>query len=226
KRPDKYAKKKIHGPSPILLYGKPGCGKTSAVKKLVDFIGIYKFEIKLSAVGSKYVHETSCKISEIFRSANILAPSVVIIDEVDTLLSQSLKQDSIRGEEVATLLDLIGEAEKNKILVIGMTNNLEVMSDAAKRPGRFTYHFKVEPLGNGGDVKELLANCWDTISIASNVNIDVVAQMLATRQGGCTVADVYGFSREVCMRAVRQDKEDVDKQVVQEVLDEYLQKKS
>ena len=132
-------------PSPILLYGPPGCGKTYAVNKLIDYLGWPSFSISSGVVGSPYIHETSKKISEIFEKARKASPSVLVIDELESFLSE--RDVSASGvshlEEVAEFLRQIPKAQENKIVVIGMTNKLEMIDRAILRKGRFDHVIEV-----------------------------------------------------------------------------------
>jgi len=70
-----------------VLHGPPGCGKTFAVDRLVDFLGWPSFQIDASSVASPYIHETSKKVAEVFDKAIQNAPSVLVIDEMEAFLA-------------------------------------------------------------------------------------------------------------------------------------------
>lgn len=80
---DRYKALGIDFPSAIVLHGPPGCGKTFAVDRLVDFLGWPSFQIDASSVASPYIHETSKKVAEVFDKAMQNAPSVLVIDEME-----------------------------------------------------------------------------------------------------------------------------------------------
>jgi SpoVK/Ycf46/Vps4 family AAA+-type ATPase len=97
----------IDFPSAIVLHGPPGCGKTFAVERLVEFLDWPSFSIDSNSVGSPYIHQTSKKVSEVFEKAIDSAPSIVVIDEMESFLSER-RSDNISGlhhvEEVAEFL--------------------------------------------------------------------------------------------------------------------------
>ncbi|MBU5612874.1 ATP-binding protein [Geomonas azotofigens] len=142
----KYQALGVDFPSAIVLHGPPGCGKTFAVERLVEFIDWPSYSIDSNSVGSPYIHETSKKISEIFDKAIDGAPSVVVIDEMESFLSDR-RSGSSSGlhhvEEVAEFLRRIPEAIKSKVLIIAMTNLIEIIDPAILRRGRFDHIIEV-----------------------------------------------------------------------------------
>jgi len=83
---DRYKALGIEFPSAVILQGPPGCGKTFAVDRLVDFLGWPSFQIDASSVASPYIHETSKKVAQVFDKAMENAPSVLVIDEMEASL--------------------------------------------------------------------------------------------------------------------------------------------
>lgn len=143
---ERYQALGIGFPAPIVLHGPPGCGKTFAVERLVEFLGWPDYAINSNSIGSPYIHETGKKIAEIFDKAIENAPSVIIIDEMESFLSDR-RQSGASGlhhmEEVAEFLRRIPEAVKNNVLVIAMTNLIEVIDPAILRRGRFDHLIEV-----------------------------------------------------------------------------------
>jgi len=84
---DRYKALGIEFPSAVILHGPPGCGKTFAVDRLVDFLGWPSFQIDASSVASPYIHETSKKVAQVFDKAMENAPSVLVIDEMEAFLA-------------------------------------------------------------------------------------------------------------------------------------------
>ena len=143
--PEEYQRMGIDFPSAFILQGPPGCGKTYAVEKLVDYLQWPCFRIDSGSIGSPFIHETSKKISEIFEEAMRKTPSVLIIDEMEAFLS-SRRDASSNGhhvEEVAEFLRKIPEASKNHVLVIAMTNMIASIDPAIRRKGRFDHIVEV-----------------------------------------------------------------------------------
>ncbi|MBV5300638.1 MAG: AAA family ATPase [Methylococcales bacterium] len=121
------------------------CGKTFAVERLVDFLGWACFQIDASSVASPYIHETSKKVADVFDQAMNNAPSVLVIDEMEAFLAdREMGSGHHRVEEVAEFLRRIPEATKNQVLIIGMTNRIEMIDPAILRRGRFDHIIKVD----------------------------------------------------------------------------------
>lgn len=145
-RAEQYQKMGIGFPSAVVLHGPPGCGKTFAAEKLVEFLDWPSFSIDSSTVASPYIHDTGKKISEIFDKAIDAAPSVLIIDEMESFLSDRRSGD-VSGlyhvEEMAEFLRRIPEATKSRVLIIAMTNMIDAIDPAILRRGRFDHVIEV-----------------------------------------------------------------------------------
>ena len=132
----------IEFPSPVALHGPPGCGKTFAVERLVEYLDWPSFSIDSSSIGSPYIHETGKKIAKAFDDAMKASPALVVIDEMDAFLSDRQLgggQGLHHVEEVAEFLRRIPEAIKNHVLLIGMTNRIDMIDAAILRRGRFDH---------------------------------------------------------------------------------------
>ena len=123
----------IDFPSPFILQGPPGCGKTYAVERLTDYLNWPCFYIDSGTIGSAYIHETSKKISQVFDEAILSAPSVIVIDEMESFLSNRDSMQTNRIEEVGEFLRRIPEAKSKQVLVIAMTNMIGTIDTAIKR---------------------------------------------------------------------------------------------
>lgn len=191
--PERYSRLGIDFPSSVILYGPPGCGKTFAVDKLVEFLGLPKYEINSASIASPYIHDTAKKISGVFESAINSAPSVVVIDEMESYLSnrETPSSNSQHYEEVAEFLRQIQEAQKNKVLIIAMTNMYDKIDPAILRRGRFDHHLEVG-LPSVDEIKALLDNITKNIVLASDIDLSDLANKL----NGKTLADVAFVIKE------------------------------
>lgn len=139
---DRYRALGIGFPSATVLHGPPGCGKTFAVEQLVEYLGWPSFQLDASTIASPFIHETSRKVSEMFEKAMQNAPSVLVIDEMEAFLADRGMGGGgshHRVEEVAEFLRRIPEAAKNEVLIIAMTNRVEMIDPAIMRRGRFDH---------------------------------------------------------------------------------------
>ena len=179
---ERYQALGIGNPAAIVLEGPPGCGKTFAVEQLVAFLGWPSFAIDATSVGSPYIHETSRKVGRLFRDAIAAAPSVVIIDEMEAFLAarEAGASGHHRVEEVAEFLRRIPEAIAAGVLVIAMTNRLDMIDAALLRRGRFDHIIKVDYAGED-EVRALLSSMLAGLPAAADIDVDELARRLAGR---------------------------------------------
>lgn len=180
---DRYAALGIGFPSAIILHGPPGCGKTFAIEQLVEYLGWPSFQVDASSVASPYIHDTSKKVAEVFDRAMKNSPSVLIIDEMEAFLADRESgsgSSSHRIEEVAEFLRRIPEATKNDVLVVGMTNRVELIDSAIMRRGRFDHLIQVDP-ATEEEILELLGKLLIELPCEEDLNPRILAKRLAGR---------------------------------------------
>jgi cell division protease FtsH len=205
---DRYKALGIDFPSAVVLHGPPGCGKTFAVERLVDFLGWPSFQIEASSVASPYIHETSRKVAEVFDKAMKSAPSVLIIDEMDAFLAdRQMGSGHHRVEEVAEFLRRIPEATRNEVLVVAMTNRLELIDPAILRRGRFDHVISVG-YASSEEIRSLLDKLLADIPKAD----DVDSAPLATALAGRPLSDVAFVIREGARLAARDGRGQLDQE--------------
>ena len=193
-------------PSAVVLHGPPGCGKTFAVERLIDFLEWPSFHIDASSVASPYIHETSKKVAEVFEKAMGSAPSVLVIDEMEAFLaSRESGPGQHRVEEVAEFLRRIPEATKNKVLVLAMTNRVDMVDPAILRRGRFDHVVQVD-YASETEVLSLLEDRLATIPKEDAVDPQPLAKALANRP----LSDVAFVVREGARLAARSGKSRLD----------------
>ena len=203
---DRYKALGIEFPSALILHGPPGCGKTFAVDRLVDFLGWPSFQIDASSVASPYIHETSKKVAQVFEKAMENAPSVLVIDEMEAFLAdRDMGSGHHRVEEVAEFLRRIPEAVKNDVLIIAMTNRIDMIDPAIQRRGRFDHVIKVD-FASEVEVQSLLDKLLSSLPKDS----DVDAKPLAKELAGRPLSDVTFVVREGARLAARSGKEKLD----------------
>lgn len=205
---DHYKKLGIDFPPAIILEGPPGCGKTFAVEQLVEFLGWPLYAVDAASIASPYIHETSKKVAEVFEQAIVHAPSVVVIDEMEAFLAgRELGSSSShhRVEEMAEFLRRIPEAVKKGVLIIGMTNRLDMIDQAILRRGRFDQIIKVDYAGEE-EVATLLSSLLLDLPKHDDVDIPSLAQKLAGRP----LSDVAFVIREGARLAGRARKSSID----------------
>lgn len=200
-REEEYRRFGVGFPGATLLYGPAGSGKTFAVEQLADYLGWPVFRITSTTVGSKYIHETGRKISNMFDAAIREAPSILIIDELEAFLSS---RESPSGnarahmEEVGEFLRRIPEAADHHVLLFGMTNMPDSIDKAFMRKGRFDHIIKVD-MPSSEEVLDVLESSLSDLPVEEPLYLDKIARMLE----GCPLSDVDYVIKEAGRRCVR-----------------------
>jgi len=213
---NKYKKLGIEFPSAIVLYGPPGCGKTFAVEKLIEFIDWPSFAIDSACVGSPYIHETSKKISEVFNRAIDNSPSVLVIDEMESFLSdrQSGGTSSLHHvEEVAEFLRRIPEAVKKKVLIIAMTNRISMIDPAIIRRGRFDHVIEVE-MPSIVEVESLIKSLLRNLPKSNKLDLTAILDALTGR----ALSDSAFVVREAARLAAKAGKKEIDHESIDDAI--------
>lgn len=213
---ERYQALGIDFPSAIVLHGPPGCGKTYAVERLVEFIDWPSYSIDSNSVGSPFIHETSKKISEVFDKAIDSAPSVIVIDEMESFLSER-RSGSSSGlhhiEEVAEFLRRIPEAIKNKVLIIAMTNLIEIIDPAILRRGRFDHIIEVG-MPSREEVASLIDSLLKNLPKEDDINLNNILDALT----GKALSDSAFVVREAARLAARAGKIKIGQECIEAAL--------
>ncbi|MCH3914121.1 MAG: ATP-binding protein [Acidaminococcaceae bacterium] len=213
---ERYSKLGIQFPSATILYGPPGCGKTYAAEKLVEFLDWPNYSIDSNSIGSPYIHATSKKIAEIFQKAIDNAPSVLLIDEMEAYVSNR-ENSSVSGthhvEEVAEFLRRIPEAIEHKVLIIAMTNHLDMIDPAIRRRGRFDNLIEVG-MPSRAEVESLVASVLTKIPKADNLDTSVLIEQMV----GKPLSDTTYIIRETARIAAKDGKEKIDQESLDSIL--------
>lgn len=207
---ERYKALGIEFPSAIILHGPPGCGKTFAVERLVEYLGWPSFQIEASSVASPYIHETSKKVAAVFDEAMKNAPSVLVIDEMEAFLADrqmGAGSSHHRVEEVAEFLRRIPEAIKNQVLIVAMTNRIEMIDPAILRRGRFDHVVKVD-MASEEEVLSLLKKLVGELPQEPGIDLAPIAKKL----NGRPLSDVTFVVREGARLAARFGKDRLDQQ--------------
>ena len=139
KHPELFGHLNIEPPKGVILYGPPGTGKTLIAKAVANESGASFHYIAGPEIVGKFYGESEERLRKIFEEATQDAPSVIFIDEIDSIAP---KRENVTGEVerrvVAQLLTLLdGMEERGQVVVIGATNRVDAIDPALRRPGRF-----------------------------------------------------------------------------------------
>ena len=209
RQPDVFARMGIRAPRGVLLYGPPGTGKTLIAKAAAKESTANFISIKGPEIFSKWVGESEKAIREVFRKARQSAPTVVFLDEFDSIAAKrGARADSGGTERVVnqllTSLDSFEALEE--VIVLAATNRPELIDPSLLRPGRFDRLIFCPPPDVKGR-RAILAIHTRGVPI-EGVDLDALAAGLE----GYVGADIEALVREAVMLALR---EDIDSKVVQ-----------
>ncbi|KXS46269.1 MAG: transitional endoplasmic reticulum ATPase, partial [Methanohalophilus sp. T328-1] len=212
----------IDPPKGVILYGPPGTGKTLIARAVASESNAYFINIAGPEIMGKYYGESEERLRKIFDEAAENAPSIIFVDEVDSIAP---KREDVTGEVerrvVAQLLTLMdGMDERKQVVVIAATNRLDSIDPALRRPGRFDREIEIG-VPDSEDRLEILQ--IHTRGMPLNENIDEeYFEHLAEYTQGFVGADLLALVQEASMRALRRLLPDInldEEEIPQEILD-------
>ena len=207
RHPELFKRLGVEAPKGVLLHGPPGTGKTMLAKAVAGETSSNFISIGGPEIVSKFYGESEGKLREIFKEAEENAPSIIFIDEIDSIAP---KREEVTGEEerriVAQLLSLMdGLNSRGKVVVIGATNRPNSIDEALRRPGRFDREIEIGIPDRDGR-HEILVIHTRGMPLADDVDLD----WLADRTHGYSGADLSALTKEAAMAALRRVLPDVD----------------
>jgi transitional endoplasmic reticulum ATPase len=219
RHPELFQKLGIEPPKGVLLFGPPGTGKTLIAKAVASESGAHFISIAGPEVISKYYGESEQKLREIFEEAEESAPSIIFIDELDSITP---RREEVTGEVerrvVAQLLTMMdGLEERGQVVVIGATNRVDAIDPALRRPGRFDREIEIG-VPSEPDRIDILKIHTRGMPLAENVDLSVLGQ----QTHGFVGADLAALAREAAIRALRRYLPEINldvAEIAQEILD-------
>jgi transitional endoplasmic reticulum ATPase len=207
KNPSLFTRMGITSPKGILIYGPPGCGKTLLARAVATESEANFISIKGPEVFSKWVGESEKAIREIFRKGRTAAPSVIFVDELDSIVPRrgvGYADSGVSERVISQLLtELDGLVSLQNVVVIGATNRPDIIDPALLRPGRFDRLIYV-PAPDEKSRLEIFQIYTKKMPLADDVNIEE----LAKNTKGYSGADIESICREAAMIALRRNIEE------------------
>lgn len=200
KHPVLFQRLGIDPPKGVLLHGPPGTGKTLLARAVAGESEAAFFHIAGPEIMGRYYGESEERLRQVFQQAQQSAPSIIFIDEIDSIAP---KREEAGGETerrvVAQLLTLMDGLEpRQNVVVIGATNRAEALDEALRRPGRFDREIVVGVPDQEGR-RQILGIHTRGMPLAEEVDIDE----LARRTYGFVGADLAALAREAAIDALR-----------------------
>ncbi|VVB64667.1 VCP-like ATPase [uncultured archaeon] len=190
-------------PKGILLYGPPGTGKTMLAKAVATESQANFISIKGPEFLSKWVGESEKAVREVFRKARQAAPSVIFLDEIDSIAPSrsSGTSDSHVTERVISqiLTELDGLESLNSVIVIAATNRPDIIDPALLRPGRFDRLIEIGLPDEKGRLEILKIHAAKK-PLADDINLEEIAKKTEKYSG----ADLSAIVNEAVMLAIRE----------------------
>jgi transitional endoplasmic reticulum ATPase len=207
KHPQIFKKLGIEPPQGVLLHGPPGTGKTLLAKAVANETSASFFSIAGPEIISKYYGESEQQLREIFEDAKEESPSIIFIDELDSIAP---KREDVTGEVerrvVAQLLTMMDGLEtRGQVIVIAATNRVDSVDPALRRPGRFDREIEIGVPDEEGRT-EILQIHTRGMPLSDDVNLGD----LAHETHGFVGADIESLTKEAAMKALRRYLPEID----------------
>ena len=198
--PELFTRLGVDPPRGVLLHGPPGTGKTRLARAVANESDAEFYLINGPEIVSSGYGESEKKLREIFEQAQKTAPSIIFIDEIDSI---ARKREQVQGEAekriVAQLLTLMdGMEARSNVVVIAATNRPEAIDEALRRPGRFDREITVGVPDERGR-REILGIHTRGMPLDENVDLGELARTTY----GFVGADLAALAREAAIEAVR-----------------------
>lgn len=200
----------ISPPRGILLHGPPGTGKTMLLKCVAQNIDAHVLSVNGPSIVSKYLGETENAIRDIFMEARKYQPSIIFMDEVDSLVPSRNSDDSGETESrvVATLLTMMdGMNDSGRVVVVGATNRPNSIDSALRRPGRFDQEVEIG-IPDVDDRFEILTKLIGKMNKSKCDLSESEIKDVSSKTHGYVGADLSALCRESVMKAINRGLKD------------------
>ena len=217
KRPEKFVKMGAKIPKGVLLYGKPGTGKTLIAKAIAGEANVPFISMSGSEFIEMFAGLGASRVRKLFEKARKLAPCIVFIDEIDAIGSRRTSNSGAETENNQTLNQLLvemdGFSSEETIIVLAATNRPEMLDKALLRPGRFDRQITIPTPDLKGRLEILKIHSKDK-KISPDVNLESIAEDTA----GFTGAELANILNEAAIIATKMKHEDIEYQDVEEAV--------
>jgi transitional endoplasmic reticulum ATPase len=201
KDPTRFKKAGISPARGIMIYGPPGCGKSMLVRALATESGANLITVRGPEVLSKWLGDSEKAVREIFKKAKTSSPSIIFLDELDSLAmtrSGSIQQTDRVLSQLLTEIDTIRSV--GDVFVVGATNRPDLVDVSLMRPGRLELLVYV-PQPDEEAREEILK----IQTIAMPISPGISFSSIASKTKGYTGADLLSLAREAAIEAIRRN---------------------
>jgi len=200
RHPEIFEKLGIEAPKGVLLFGPPGTGKTLLAKAVANESNAHFISISGPEIMSKFYGESEARLREIFKEAKEKSPSIIFIDEIDSIAP---KREEVTGEVerrvVSQMLSLMdGLESRGKVIVISATNRPNAIDPALRRPGRFDREIEIKVPDKKGR-KDIIMIHTRNMPLTDDVDLTKISAV----SHGYVGADLEYLCKEAAMKCLR-----------------------
>lgn len=202
KNPEKARAYKLSLPNGLLLYGPPGCGKTTIAENFASECNMNYAIVNPQDIASTYVHGTQKMVKQIFSEAERNAPIILILDEFATMVPSRNNPDMIKvAEDTNAFLSELNNCAKRGIFVIAISNRPQQMDSAVLRSGRFDKRVYV-PLPDDQTRRDIFKAYLNDRPIEGRINYQALSSLTAS---GYISSDIRQICDEAAYKAFCED---------------------
>ena len=217
KKPEKFSKMGAKIPKGVLLYGKPGTGKTLIAKAIAGEADVPFISMSGSEFIEMFAGLGASRVRKLFERARKLSPCIVFIDEIDAIGARRTSNSGAETENNQTLNQLLvemdGFSSEETIIVLAATNRPEMLDKALLRPGRFDRQITIPVPDLKGRLEILKIHAEDK-KLSDDVNLESIAEDTA----GFTGAELANILNEAAIIATINKHDEIENSDIEEAV--------